>query len=180
MQTTTASPATEDQSPSENPRSASALAAGTTAPDFNLRSTPDQFLRLRELRGQPVVLAFYPADWSPVCSDQMTFYNEILTEFKDLGAELVGISVDGAWCHAAFARDRRLHYPLLADFEPKGEVARLYGVYRQPEGVSARALFVINPDGVVHWSYVSPVGVNPGAAGVLAALENLHSKTEAS
>jgi peroxiredoxin len=110
----------------------------------------------------------------------MTFYNEILTEFKDLGAELVGISVDGAWCHAAFARDRRLHYPLLADFEPKGEVARLYGVYRQHEGVSERALFVINPDGVVHWSYVSPVGVNPGAAGVLAALENLHSKTEAS
>jgi peroxiredoxin len=122
------------------------------------------------------VLAFYPADWSPVCGDQMSLYNEILTDFHDLGAELIGISVDGAWCHAAFARDRKLHFPLLADFEPKGEVARQYGVYRDKDGTSERALFVINADGKVHWSYVSPLGVNPGADEILSALEELQSK----
>src|SRR5215468_5949259 len=111
----------------------SALRAGVPAPDFRLQSTPDQFVRLSEFRGQPVVLAFYPADWSPVCGDQMGLYNEVLSEFQELGAELLGISVDGAWCHAAFSRDRKLHFPLLADFEPKGAVARLYGVYRADE-----------------------------------------------
>ena len=155
-----------------------ALPAGAVAPDFTLRSTPDQFVSLSDFRGQPVVLAFYPADWSPVCGDQMTLYNEILPEFKELGAELLGISVDGPWCHAAFARDRKLHFPLLADFHPKGAVARAYGVYRENDGVSERALFVINPEGIVHWSYVSPIGVNPGAAGILSALEELQSKKE--
>jgi peroxiredoxin len=150
-----------------------ALPAGAPAPDFALKSTPDQTVSLSEFRGQPVVLVFYPADWSPVCGDQIGLYNEMLYEFQELGAEMIGISVDGAWCHAAFARDRKLHFPLLADFEPKGEVARLYGVYRSSEGTSERALFVINGEGVIHWSYVSPVGVNPGAAGILSALENL-------
>ena len=153
-----------------------ALAAGTDAPDFTLRSTPDQWLTLSEFRGQPVVLAFYPADWSPVCGDQMSLYNEMLKEFQDLGAELIGISVDGAWCHAAFARDRKLHFPLLADFEPKGAVARQYGVYREKDGVSERALFVIDDEGKIHWSYVSPLGVNPGANGILTALEDLQNK----
>jgi peroxiredoxin len=156
-----------------------ALVAGTEAPDFTLRSTPDQWLTLDEFRGRPVIIAFYPADWSPVCGDQMALYNEILPEFQKLGAELLGISVDGAWCHAAFARDRKLHFPLLADFEPKGAVARSYGAYREKDGVSERALFVINADGVVHWSYVSPVGVNPGAAGILSALEELQPRKEA-
>jgi peroxiredoxin len=156
-----------------------ALRAGTPAPDFGLRSTPDQTVRLSEFLGQPVVLAFYPADWSPVCGDQMALYNEMLAEFQDLGAEILGISVDGSWCHAAFSRDRKLHFPLLADFEPKGAVARMYGVYRQDDGVCERALFVINAEGVIHWSYVSPVGVNPGAAGILAALEELQNKQEA-
>src|SRR5215470_10895433 len=132
-----------------------ALPAGTLAPDFALRSTPDQTVKLSEFRGQPVVLAFYPADWSPVCGDQMALYNEMLPEFQNLGAELIGISVDGAWCHAAFSRDRKLHFPLLSDFEPKGAVARLYGVYRQGEGTCERALFVIDAEGAIHWSYVS-------------------------
>ena len=156
----------------------SALPAGTAAPDFSLRSTPDQAVNLSDFRGQPVVLAFYPADWSPVCGDQMALYNEILSEFEELGAELLGISVDGVWCHTAFSRDRKLHFPLLADFEPKGAVARLYGVYRADEGTSERALFVIDPEGVIRWSYVSPIGVNPGAEGILAALEELHNKKE--
>ena len=156
----------------------SALPAGTDAPDFTLRSTPDQWLTLSDLLGQPVVLAFYPADWSPVCGDQMALYNEMLKEFHDLDATLIGISVDGAWCHAAFARDRKLHFPLLADFEPKGEVARRYGVYRDKDGVSERALFVIDAEGKIHWSYVSPLGVNPGAGGILSALEDLQAKKE--
>jgi peroxiredoxin len=156
----------------------SALPVGTDAPDFTLRSTPDQWLTLSDLLGQPVVLAFYPADWSPVCGDQMALYNEMLKEFHDLDATLIGISVDGAWCHAAFARDRKLHFPLLADFEPKGEVARRYGVYRDKDGVSERALFVIDAEGKIHWSYVSPLGVNPGADGILSALEDLQAKKE--
>ncbi len=106
----------------------------------------------------------------------MALYNEMLKEFHHLGAELMGISVDGAWCHAAFARDRKLHFPLLADFEPKGDVARRYGVYRDKDGVSERALFVIDAGGKIHWSFVSPIGVNPGADGILSALEDLKSK----
>jgi peroxiredoxin len=152
------------------------LTRGAEAPDFNLHVTPDQTLTLSELRGRPVVLAFYPADWSPVCGDQMTLYNEILPEFQKHDAELVGISVDGAWCHAAYARQNKLHFPLLSDFEPKGDVARKYGAYRQKEGVCERALFVLDEDGKVFWSYCSPVAVNPGADGILEALEELSAK----
>ena len=157
-------------------RKNSALTAGAAAPEFTLKTTPDQAVTLSDFRGQPVVLAFYPADWSPVCGDQMTFYNEILPEFQKLGAELIGISVDGVWCHAAFARDRKLHFPLLSDFEPKGALSRTYGVYREGDGVSERALFVIDGEGVIRWSHVSPIGVNPGAAGILSALEGLQKK----
>jgi peroxiredoxin len=163
---------------SASPAHASAiLGPGTPAPDFELRATPDQVLRLSELRGRPVILAFYPADWSPVCGDQMALYNEILPEFREHGAELLGISVDGVWCHAAFARDRKLHFPLLSDFEPKGAVSRLYGAYRHKEGTSERALFVLDSDGIIRWSYCSPVGVNPGADGILNALESLEGKS---
>jgi peroxiredoxin len=147
--------------------------AGSPAPDFALNSTPDQLVRLSDFSGHPLILAFYPADWSPVCTDQMALYNEILPEFKRHDADLVGLSIDHAWCHLAFARDRRLHFPLLADFHPKGEVARSYGVYDDGIGMSERALFVVDGDGLVHWSYVSPIGVNPGADGILAALESL-------
>jgi len=149
------------------------LPPGTEAPEFELRSTPDQTVSLAEFRGRPLILAFYPEDWSPVCSDQMALYQELLPEFQRFDAELVGISVDGIWCHLAFAKDRNLHFPLLADFEPKGEVAREYHVYRDREGTSERALYVIDANGIVQWSYVSPVGVNPGADGMLRALEKL-------
>jgi len=149
------------------------LCAGTTAPDFTLHVTPDQKLSLRELSGRPVILAFYPADWSPVCGDQMGLYNEILPEFQKYGAELLGISVDGVWCHDEFAKDRHLHFPLLADFEPKGAIAKKYGVYRDDDGTCERALFVIDRKGKIAWSYLSPVAVNPGADGILQALEEL-------
>lgn len=149
------------------------LSTGTTAPDFSLPIAPDQKLSLSDLRGKPVILAFYPADWSPVCGDQMALYNEIIPEFQKHDAELIGISVDGVWCHAAFAKDRHLHFPLGADFEPKGSVARAYGAYRPADGLSERALFVIDRDGVIAWSYLSPIGENPGADGILEALESL-------
>jgi peroxiredoxin len=152
------------------------LPPGTKAPAFSLRSSPDQTVSLAELRGRPVILAFYPEDWSPVCSDQMALYQEVLPEFQGFDATLLGISVDGVWCHLAFARDRNLHFPLLADFEPKGEVARAYQVYRAQDGTSERALYVIDGDGVIRWSFVSRVTVNPGADGILRALESLRKE----
>ena len=118
-----------------------ALSPGTVAPDFTLHATPDQTISLGQLRGRPVILAFYPADWSPVCGDQMALYNEMLEEFRRSDAELLGISVDGSWCHLAFAQARKLHFTLLADFEPKGAVASSYGVYRPQDGTTERAPF---------------------------------------
>jgi peroxiredoxin len=148
-----------------------ALQVGTPAPDFQLQSSPDESVTLADFHGSALVMAFYPADWSPVCTDQMALYNELLPEFEQLGAKIVGISVDSAWCHAAFASNRNLRFPLLADFHPKGEVAQSFGVYNDEIGMSERALFVLDGEGVISWSYVSPIGVNPGADGILAALE---------
>ena len=158
---------------SSNGRSPAILKAGTKAPEFTLKSTPDQSVSLRDFRGRPVVLAFYPADWSPVCSDQMGLYAQVMPEFKKFNAEVLGISVDGIWSHLAFAKDRKLNFPLLADFEPKGAVSRSYGVFEARVGESARALFVIDAKGLIRWSLLSPDGVNPGADGILSALEAL-------
>ncbi|MCU1453263.1 MAG: Alkyl hydroperoxide reductase subunit C-like protein [Acidimicrobiales bacterium] len=156
------------------------LPPGTAAPDFRLRSTPDQWVSLSEVLGNPTILAFYPADWSPVCSDQMALYQQVMPMFQEHGATLFGISVDSAWCHQAFREHRNIRFPLLADFHPKGSAAEAYNVYRDDEGVSERALFVLRPDGVIHWSYVSPIGVNPGADGILRALEDLEQSKVAS
>ncbi|MEP6615747.1 MAG: redoxin domain-containing protein [Ginsengibacter sp.] len=150
------------------------LAKGEIAPEFELQATPDQKLKLSDLKGKPVILAFYPADWSPVCGDQMALYNETLKFFHKHHAELIGISVDSKWCHMAFEQSRNLHFTLLSDFEPKGAVSRLYGAYNETEGVSKRALFVIDGEGIIQWSYLSPDGINPGADGILDALEVLN------
>lgn len=152
------------------------LKTGTAAPDFELNSTPDQKLGLRELKGRKVILAFYPADWSPVCGDQMTLYNETLKFFSKHNAQLLGISVDSKWCHMAFAHYHKFHFLLLADFEPKGEVARQYEAYDKKEGECKRALYVLDEDGIIRWSYLSPTGVNPGANGILQALETLDNQ----
>lgn len=149
------------------------LQKGEIAPDFTLEATPERKVHLKDLRGKNVILAFYPADWSPVCSDQMTLYNEMLHYFEKYNAVLLGISVDGAWCHHAFASARQIHFDLLSDFEPKGAVSIAYGVYEEKFGVSKRALFVIDANGIIQWSYLSPVNENPGADGILDALENL-------
>ena len=149
------------------------LGVGATAPDFTLRVTPDQSVTLSELRGRKRILAFYPADWSPVCGDQLALYNQVLPEFHSRGAELLAISVDGVWCHQAYAQARNLHFPLLSDFEPKGAAARAYGAYREGDGVAERALFVLDEKGKVFWSYRSPIAVNPGADGILDALDRM-------
>jgi peroxiredoxin len=146
---------------------------GQAAPAFELHATPDQTVSLADFLGRPVVLVFYPADWSPVCGDQIGVYNEMAAEFQEYHAQLLGISVDGVWCHRAFGEARHIHFPLLADFEPKGEVSRRYGAYRQKDGFSERALVVIDAQGIVRWSYLSPIGVNPGADGIFAALDEL-------
>jgi peroxiredoxin len=149
------------------------LEKGTPAPEFELNSTPDQRLKLTDFRGKRLILAFYPADWSPVCSDQMALYNATLKYFHKYNAEILGISVDSKWCHMAFSQSRKLHFPLLADFEPKGEISNKYGAYNESEGESRRALFVIDEKGIIQWSYLSPDGINPGADGILDALEDM-------
>lgn len=149
------------------------LAPGTPAPDFTLSSGPGKTISLSDYRGQPIVLFFYPADWSPVCGDQTVLYNELNPIFQSYNAQVLGISVDGIWSHEAFANHNNLRFPLLSDFEPKGAVARMYGVYRHEDGFSERALFVIDSEGIIRWSYVSPVNVNPGADGILTALDKL-------
>src|SRR5690349_19455008 len=128
------------------------LAVGRKAPDFALRTTPDQRVSLSSFFGAPIVLVFYPADWSPVCGDQLALYNELHDEWRKHRAQLLGISVDNTWCHVAYAKDRRLRFPLLSDFEPKGEVAKRYGAYEDGEGVAARALFVLDAGGSIAWS----------------------------
>ena len=149
------------------------LAPGTPAPEFTLPAGPDKKLSLSDYRGKLVVLAFYPADWSPVCTDQMSVFNEAMEEFQRLGADVLGVSVDGIWCHKAFASDRKYRFPLLSDFEPKGATASAYGVYRPRDGISERALFVIDDQGVIRWNFVSPIAENPGVDGVLRALESV-------
>jgi peroxiredoxin len=156
--------------------STSPLSVGIPAPDFALKSTPDETVSLKEFRGRPVILAFYPADFSPVCGDEMALFNQVLPEFSRFNAQLLGISEDNIWSHLAFSQARNLRFPLLSDFHPKALVARQYGVYREEDGTTERALFVIDSKGKIRWSYVSPVGVNPGANGILSALESLNEK----
>ena len=156
----------------------SILAAGVAAPQFSLQATPDQRVSLSDFRGKRVILVFYPADFSPVCRDQLSVYNELLARFRQHDAHVVGISVDGVWCHGAFARERQLHFPLLADFEPKGAVAKQYGAYRDADGICERALFVIDEQGIIRWSYLSPIGVDPGADGILDALAAMEGKDQ--
>ncbi len=149
------------------------LAVGAKAPNFSLKDTPDQKVSLLDFVGQTVILAFYPADFSPVCGNEMTLFNEVLPEFQKYNAQFLGISVDNIWSHLAFAKDRNLRFPLLSDFHPKGEVSKLYNAYREEDGESERALYVIDEKGFISWGYISPVGIAPGADGVLAALEKL-------
>jgi peroxiredoxin len=144
---------------------------GEQAPDFSLSDQDGNRVALADLRGQTVVLAFYPSDFSPVCTDQLSIYEEVLDEFERRGARLVGVSVDGAFCHKAFQSQLNLRFPLLADFHPKGAVAKAYGVWNEEHGVAARALVMVGPDGTVDWSYLSPPLEAPGANLIFDALD---------
>jgi peroxiredoxin len=138
------------------------LPPGTLAPDFTLPHSRHASVSLNDFRGRRFVLAFYPADWEPVSRKQLTRYQDYLPTFRDLRAEVIGISTDEIWCHAAFAREVGIRYPLLADSHLKGTVARAYGVYLGHKDLSNRALFVINEQGTIRWSRAYPGLVNPG------------------
>ncbi len=176
MDTAKNQPEAERREPRQPPPTL--LAVGQKAPDFSLRTTPDESVALSDFLGRPIVLVFYPADWSPVCGDQLALYNELHEEWKKHDAQLLAISVDNVWSHIAYTKDRHLHFPLLSDFEPKGEVSKKFGAYVPREGVSARALFVLDRKGVVAWNHESPSGINPGADGILDALEELEARKE--
>jgi peroxiredoxin len=175
---------TADGRATTHPPAAALPGPGQQAPGFSLGGSGEDVpggedrISLSSLRGAPVILAFYPADWSPVCGDQMSLYQLVWPEFARYQAALLGVSVDGVWCHRAFAASRGIRYPLLSDFEPKGEVSRAYGVYDAAAGTSRRALFLVDDDGVVAWNQLSPDEVNPGADGILSALEQLHGKRQ--
>lgn len=132
------------------------LPVGTKAPDFTLPDSNGEPIRLSDFRGQPLVLVFYPLDWSPACSDQLSLYQQELAAFEQRGAQLLAVSVDSIYSHGAWSLLRGLTFPLLSDFEPKGELARQYGVYRETQGFSERALYVIDSEGVIQYAHVSP------------------------
>ncbi len=154
-------------------RQVAPLPVGMRAPDFTLPQTPSTRIALHGLLGQPVVLVFYPMDWEPLSRDQLILYQKFADEIARLGARLLGISVDSVYCHVAFAREAQLRFPLLADFQPHGEVARLYGVYRDEQGMSARALFVLDRQGHIRFSHAYPDFFNPGVDDLLTTLEAL-------
>jgi peroxiredoxin len=147
------------------------IETGSPAPDFTLRDQDGKKISLSDFTGRTVVLVFYPADFSPTCTDQLSVYQEVLPQFEEQGAQLLGISVDNAFCHRAFQEHQGLTIPLLADFHPKGEVARAYGVWSDEYGVAGRALVMVGPDGTVQWSYLSPPLEVPGANLIFDALE---------
>lgn len=145
---------------------------GSKAPDFTLPDQDGNKVSLSDFVGRRVVLAFYPADFSPVCNDQLSIYQEVLGDIRDRGAELVGISTDGVFCHKAFAEKLGLEIPLLSDFHPQGEVAAAYGALIPERGHSNRSLVLVDGDGTVAWSHASPTPLEiPGANLIFDALD---------
>ena len=144
---------------------------GSPAPDFTLRDQDGNEVSLEDLRGQRTVLVFYPADFSPVCTDQLSVYQEVLPEFEQRGLKIYGVSVDNAYCHNAFQKSLGISIPLLADFHPKGEVARRFGVYSETYGQAKRSLVMIGPDLTVDWVHKGPPLEIPGANLIFDALD---------
>jgi peroxiredoxin len=148
------------------------IAAGSPAPDFTLRNQDGEKVSLADFRGRRLLLVFYPLDFSPVCSDQLSIYQEVKPEIEAKGVELVGISVDHAFAHRAFREKLGIDTTLLADFEPKGEVARAYGAYIEKTGHANRSLVLVDEEGTVEWAYESPTPLQiPGANLIFDALE---------
>src|SRR3954453_21041475 len=140
------------------------IEAGTKAPGFSLPDQEGNAVTLDDFAGKKLVLCFYPLDFSPVCTDQLSLYQEVIGEIESRGASLVGISVDSSYCHRAFREQLNLTMPLLADFNPKGEVSRAYGAWIDQVDHSNRSLGLIDDDGTVAWSHASPTPLEiPGA-----------------
>jgi peroxiredoxin len=147
------------------------IAPGTPAPDFSLRNQDGERVSLSDFRGRKVVLVFYPADFSPVCTDQLSVYQEVLPQIREQGAELIGITVDSTWAHKAFQDKLGIEIPLLADYHPKGEVSRAFGAYIEERGHPNRSLVLIDDEGVVRWVHESPTPLEvPGANLIFDAL----------
>lgn len=149
------------------------LPAGTQAPDFTLRQTPWLTQSLRWLAGRPLILAFFPTAFEPVSREQLTLYQEYLPQFQELDARVLGISADHAWCNMAFAREAGIRFPLLADIPPIGRVSQLYGVFRDSEETTGRALFVVDSAGIIRFGEAYPDLLNPGVDDLLTVLESL-------
>jgi peroxiredoxin len=146
---------------------------GKPAPEFSLRDQGGDKVGLGDFVGRKLVLAFYPLDFSPVCSDQLSIYQEVLPEIENRGASLVGVSVDSAYCHRAFREHLNLTIPLLADFHPKGAMSRLYGAFQEDRGTNNRSLVLVGEDGIVRWSHATPsVKEIPGANLIFDALDS--------
>jgi peroxiredoxin (alkyl hydroperoxide reductase subunit C) len=140
------------------------IAAGMPAPEFRLVDEQGEHFTREDLVGQTTVLVFYPAAFSPVCTDQFQIYEEVLDEFEAQGARLFGVSCDSMWALKAFKEKLGVTIPQLSDFEPKGEASRAFGAYFEPGGVSNRALVITDAEGVVQWSWEGEhPGVLPGA-----------------
>ena len=147
------------------------IARGTPAPDFSLPDHQGRQVSLADFSGRKLVLVFYPLDFSPVCTDQLSIYQEVLPQITDQGATLLGISVDSTWAHRAFRERLGIEIPLLSDFEPKGQVIRRYGAYLDEVGHGNRSLVLIDEDGIVRWVHESPTPLEiPGANLIFDAL----------
>lgn len=155
------------------------LPPGTPAPSFSLPDSQGQTHSSEMYRGRPVILAFYPEDGSPVCTDQLALYDAALPIFNEYQAQVLGISVDSPAAHRTFAEQNHFGFPLLSDFEPEGEVARQYGAYNEERRTCERALFVLNSQGIIRWNYLARRNENPGAHGILQALDRLKAEQKA-
>jgi peroxiredoxin len=144
---------------------------GTPAPDFKLPNHRGEPVSLSDFRGRKLLLCFYPNDFSPVCSDQLSLYQEVLSELDAKGVELVGISTDGSWAHNAFRKHLGLEMTLLSDFHPKGEASRAYGAYLEEWGTPNRSLVLVDEEGIVRWVHAEPTPLSiPGANLIFDAL----------
>jgi len=155
----------------------SALGVGEKAPDFTLKSLDGEEVKLSDLlhKGENLVLAFFPAAWSSVCGSELTLFQEVQDEFTRLNAKVIGISEDNYYSLKAWADAKGLKFPLLSDFHPRGAAAKKYGVLRD-DGLAERALFILDPDGFIRYSYLSPIGQNPGADRLIDALEKMQAE----
>lgn len=149
------------------------IKAGERAPDFILKGHDDKDYKLSDYKGKTVLLAFYPADFSPTCSEEHACFVNDLKRFESVNAQVLGISVDNIWSHKAFAEKLNISYPLLADFHPKGKVASLYGLYLEDMGITNRATVIIDKDGIVRYVKIYDIPTQRDNEELLKALEEL-------